>query len=132
MGFDVLDIFNKGSDLRKIERTSRSAKDKENPGDALRRQQQDRPGFKLFVHPQEKRSRLQKEALGQQQQAEKTALAEAGAQQRTNEEQERKANARTPNIAALLSSAIASGAGGAASTILTGLGGTPKRLGGGR
>ena len=92
----------------------------------------DDPLTQAFVKPGVDARRLQNQNLGKQEQAQRTALAEAGSQQRAAGVAKRKANQRSPNISALLSSAIAAGAGGVNSTLLHGLGGNPTGLGGQR
>jgi len=94
----------------------------------------DDPLPQLLVKPGRDAGRFQKEALGKQRLAQRQAESQARSQQRTSSEQRRKANAKSPNVAALLSSAIAAGTGGVSSTLLSnlsgGLGGSRTTLGG--
>ena len=90
-------------------------------------------GFeKGILEPHKRKSDLQKEAQQKQATIQNEAVAAAQSQRRTSAVNKRKANQQSPNVAALLASAIAGGAGGVNSTVLTQLGGSRTGLGGGQ
>ena len=85
-----------------------------------------RIGGNLLVRPQVEKQQIQKQQQVSQDQAQRKTVAKAQSQRRSSAEQTRKANAKEPNIAALLSAAAAGGNAGLNSTLL---GGSRNKLG---
>ena len=72
---------------------------------------------------------MQREAMGQQRKAQDAAAAQARSQQRRSQQAMAAANRAEPDVAGIMGRAAAEGAGGPASTMLTGpMGVNPQDL----
>lgn len=77
----------------------------------------------------EKGAKMQREAMGQQRKAQDAAAAQARSQQRRSQQAMAAANRAEPDVAGIMGRAAAEGAGGPASTMLTGpMGVNPQDL----
>jgi hypothetical protein len=86
-------------------------------------------GTGYAIHAGERGAKMQREAMGQQQQAQQAAAAQARSQQRRSQQAMAAANRAEPAVADIMGRAAAEAGGGPSSTMLTGpMGVNPQEL----